>query len=179
MTEVIIAENISENGLNFVTMNQLDNLEYKFNNYKNKTNQTISQLQEDNYLLKTQVEGLRVTVCSSLTSSQPKHGSASASDELAAAKAKIAELEAKIAQLGGTSDNDESMAGKTKRERKCCMCNNYKDCEFFHSSEYRRGDDCRCRDCEPGRKFKKGHKRPTHEEAVLKFAIYQNTRKID
>jgi hypothetical protein len=53
--EFNLKKHISENGS---TSDKVDSLEYRFNIYKNKTDDTISQLKEDNKLLKKQVEEL-------------------------------------------------------------------------------------------------------------------------
>ena len=53
--EFNLKKHISENGS---TSDKVDSLEYRFNIYKNKTDDTISQLKEDNELLKKQVEEL-------------------------------------------------------------------------------------------------------------------------
>ena len=53
--ELNLERYISENGS---TSDKVDSLEYRFNIYKNKTDDTISQLKEDNELLKKQVEEL-------------------------------------------------------------------------------------------------------------------------
>jgi hypothetical protein len=53
--EFNLKKHISEKGS---TSDKVDSLEYRFNIYKNKTDDTISQLKEDNELLKKQVEEL-------------------------------------------------------------------------------------------------------------------------